>query len=140
VLSQAKASDQWAFFQAKSVKANLYELGAANAELEEKSLPASAPKAVQQAYEKRVADYRVKVAKYEEEKAQIQAEARSLERTRDEAARHGGFFGIAVIFLQIAILLSSIAALLKQRHVWHLALVVGVAGIVYFANGFFLFF
>jgi len=45
----------------------------------------------------------------------------------------------AVIFLQIAILLSSIAALLKKKIVWGLGLAVGVVGLVYFTDGFLLF-
>jgi hypothetical protein len=139
VLSQAKASDEWAYFQAKSVKANLYELGEANADLEARALPAGTPKATLQAFAKRVGDYKAKVAKYEEEKAEIQGEAQKLEKARDEAQKHGAYFGIAVIFLQISILLSSIAALLKQKPVWVLGLVVGATGILYFMNGFFLF-
>jgi len=43
---------------------------------------------------------------------------------------------MAVIFLQIGILLSSIAALLKKKPLWMLGLAVGVAGIYYFINGF----
>jgi hypothetical protein len=45
-----------------------------------------------------------------------------------------------VIFLQISILLSSIAALLKKQPAWWLGLAVGAVGLVFFANGFFLFF
>jgi hypothetical protein len=48
-------------------------------------------------------------------------------------------FGIAVIFLQIAILLSSIAALMKKKSVWVVGLIAGACGLIYFANGFFLF-
>ena len=140
VLSQAKASDQWAYYQAKGVKSDLYDLGRASAELEVKALPASTPRGVLEAYQKRVADYQAKVAKYDREKAEIQAEAKGLEQARDEAQKHGGFFGIAVIFLQISILLSSIAALLKKKPVWILGMAVGLAGVVYFLNGFFLFF
>jgi hypothetical protein len=44
-----------------------------------------------------------------------------------------------VIFFQIAILLSSIAALMKKKPVWVLGLITGAIGIVYFANGFWLF-
>jgi hypothetical protein len=139
VLSQAKASDQWAFFQAKSMKGDMYALAQASAELERQSLPASAPKAVQDAYARRVADYGGKVAKYEQEKAGIENDAKVLELARDDAQRHGGAFGIAVIFLQIAILLSSIAALLKKKPLWLAGLAVGVFGIMHFANGFFLF-
>lgn len=45
-----------------------------------------------------------------------------------------------VIFLQIAILLSSIAALLKTKPIYFAGLAVGGVGMVYFANGFLLFF
>lgn len=44
-----------------------------------------------------------------------------------------------MIFLQIAILLSSIAALIKKKPVWVLGMAVGGVGIVYFADGFLLF-
>ena len=50
------------------------------------------------------------------------------------------YTGLAVIYLQIAILLSSIAALLKKPFIYWVGLAVGVVGLVYFANGFFLFF
>jgi divalent metal cation (Fe/Co/Zn/Cd) transporter len=56
-----------------------------------------------------------------------------------DAQKHGAAFGLAVIYLQIGILLSSIAALLKQKPVYYLGLAVGVVGIVYFINGFLLF-
>ena len=58
---------------------------------------------------------------------------------RDDAQKHAQIFGIAVIFLQIAILLSSIAALMKKKSVWVVGLITGACGLVYFANGFFLF-
>jgi len=44
-----------------------------------------------------------------------------------------------VIYLQLAILLSSIAALLKKKPVWVFGLVCGAVGVVFFANGFYLF-
>ena len=137
---RTQASDNWAFFQAKSVKQNLYEMSRDNVALERKALGASAPAAVVEAFEARVQDCTKKVAKYEQEKTEIQTKAIALEKTRDDLQHHGAFFGIAVIFLQISILLSSIAALLKQKQVWALGLVVGAVGVVYFVNGFLLFF
>jgi len=91
------------------------------------------------AYEKKIDDYGGKIAKYEGEKATIQKDAKKFETVRDDAQQHSQAFGIAVIFLQIAILLSSIAALLKKKLVWLLGLAVGIAGIFYFVNGFLLF-
>ncbi len=76
---------------------------------------------------------------YEGEKAESQKVARGYEDAKAEAQKHGAAFGLAVIFLQIGILLSSIAALLKQKPVYYLGLAVGVVGIVYFVNGFYLF-
>ena len=48
-------------------------------------------------------------------------------------------FRAAVIFLRIAILLSSIAALMKKKPVWILGLITGAIGVFYFINGFLLF-
>ena len=138
MLSQAQASDQWAHYQSKSVKGNLYEMAKASTELQRQALNAGPE--VLAAYDQKIADYGKKVAKYDQEKEEISKLATGLEKTRDDAQKHGKFFGIAVIFLQIAILLSSIAALLKQKMVWVLGLAVGVGGVIYFANGFFLLF
>jgi len=44
-----------------------------------------------------------------------------------------------VVFLQMAILLSSIAALMKKKAVWAVGLTVGAAGLVYFVDGYLLF-
>ena len=135
IISQAQASDQWAYYQAKSVKANLYDINRDQLELQAKD--ASGAKAV--ALGKKAQDYAAKVAKYEAEKDVIKAKAEGLETQKTEAQRHSGTFGIAVIYLQISILLSSIAALLKKKPVWLLGLGVGALGIFYFLDGFFLF-
>ena len=81
-----------------------------------------------------------KAQKYNEEKARIEKDARRLEDIRNDATRHSQGFGVAVIYLQIAILLSSVAALMKKRPLWLLGMAVGALGAVHFANGFLLFF
>jgi len=141
VLRQNQASDQWAYYEAKSIKGNLYEMDREHLVREVKLLEAG--KGNSAALEdacKALEDTKAKVAKYEKEKAEIKEKAESIERERDDATRHGAPFGLAVIYLQIAILLSSIAALMKKQPVYWLGLVIGVVGLVYFANGFFLFF
>ena len=140
VMSQTQASDQWAFFQAKSIKSYIYEMQKDKLELELKALGPRANQEVAAEYLKKIDGYGKKIGKYEEDKTQIQREAKRFESVRDDAQKHGQAFGIAVIFLQIAILLSSIAALLKKQMIWLLGVGVGVVGIAYFINGFFLFF
>lgn len=135
VISQAKASDQWAFFQAKSVKSNLYEIQKDQLQLQLDA--ATGGRAAD--LKAKVEEYGRKVAKYDQEKDAIQKEAKNLEVIRDDAQKHSAAFGWAVIFLQISILLSSIAALLKKQPVWWLGLGIGVIGLVSFMNGFYLF-
>jgi DNA repair exonuclease SbcCD ATPase subunit len=139
VLYQTKASDQWAYYQAKSLKGYLYELQKDKLQLELKILRAKASLPVRDEYESKIAEYSKKIKKYEEERNTIQNEAKKLETARDDAQKHAQTFGIAVIFLQIAILLSSIAALMKKKYLWVLGMAVGACGIVYFVNGFLLF-
>ena len=136
VLAQSQASDQWSFYQAKSIKGYIYETQKEKFELELKSSGAKMPKALFQEYEQKIDSYAKKIKKYDEEKKDIERGAKKFEGIKEDAQKHSQIFGMAVIFLQIAILLSSIAALLKKRIVWIIGLVGGVFGLLYFVNGF----
>jgi hypothetical protein len=140
VMSQTQAANQWAYYQSKSIKGYLYEIQREALELEIKKDQSRLAKATRDEYEKKIMLYSQKLKKYDEEKAEISKEAKRLEILRDQAQRNTGIFGMAVIFLQIAILLSSIAALLKKKIVWVIGVAAGSVGLVYFANGFWLFF
>jgi hypothetical protein len=139
VMSQSQASDQWAYFQAKGIKSYLYELQAEKMELELQGLQRTTQKETVAAYKDKIADYRKKIAKYEGEKAEIQEKAKKLESIRDESQLHSKAFGVAVIYLQIAILLSTIAGLLRKKQVWYLGMATGALGLVSFADGFLVF-
>jgi hypothetical protein len=140
VLSQTQAANQWAYFQAKSIKGYLYEIQKESLDLEIKKSKGNASRSIADEYKNRIDLYTQKIKKYDDEKAEISREAKKWESIRDDAQIHAGIFGIAVIFLQIAILLSSIAALLKKKAVWVAGVATGAVGIVYFANGFLLYF
>lgn len=140
ILRQTQASDQWAYYQAKSIKGYLYELQKDKLQLEMKLLGENTPNAVQEEFAKKVDFYAKQGARYEKEKDDIQKEARDLEAQRDLAQLHAQAFGIAVILLQLAILVSSIAALMKKPAVWVIGLIMGSLGAVFFANGFLLLF
>lgn len=135
VINQSLASDQWAFYQAKSTKQHLHELQIDQFRLQALALPARSPAAA--AYAKKIGDYQVQVERYAHEKKTIEASARALEAQRDTAKLHGKPFGIAVMFLQVAILLNSIAGLMRAKRVWWVAIPVGLVGLGYFVDGFF---
>lgn len=139
LLNQTLASDQWAFYQSKSIKSYIYDMRRENLEIQVASLEKQkGNEALITKYNKMISDYTEKVKIYETEKEAINKVAKNYEAIRDESKLHSGKFGIAVIFLQISILLSSIATLSKKRFVWICGLILGVIGIFYFFDGFFL--
>ncbi len=138
VMSQSQASDQWAFYQAKSIKSYMYQMQKENLELRLRDLPKGAARETVNTYQEKIADYSKKIEKYEQEKSEIQEKAKQLESVRDEAQKHSKAFGMAIIFLQIAILLSSISGLLKKKPVWYGGLATGVVGLFFFMDGFLL--
>jgi hypothetical protein len=139
VMSQAQASDQWAYYQAKSIKGYVYELQKEKLEMDLKAMKAGMSRSLAAEYEKKIHGYDGKIQKYDGEKTEIMKKAQELEVIRDETQKHSGAFGMAAMFLQIAILLSSIAALMKQKYFWYLGMASGCFGLVHFFNGFLLF-
>jgi len=135
VINQTLASDQWAFYQAKSTKQHLHELQLEQFRLQVMALPPRSP--IADAYTKKIEEYRAKAERYDQEKKGIEAKARELEVQRDDAKRRGKPFGIAVMFLQVAILLNSVAGLMKNHRIWWTAIPVGLVGIGFFLDGFF---
>lgn len=141
LLNQTEASDQWAFYQSKSIKSYIYDMRAENLEVKVESLEKEkGNEHLIEKYNKKIDEYKQNVKKYEEEKETIKKTATSFQDQRDECKKHSGKFGIGVIFLQISILLSSIATLSKKKFVWICGLGLGIIGIFYFIDGFFLFF
>ena len=116
---QAEASDQWSYYQAKSIKQNLYE-----------ALPEVAPKDPGAGAANGAAGFAAKVTKYGKEKEEIREKAEALEKKRDasrdaasQASQHGGAMGTAVSVFQIAIALGSISIVTKKRALWYIALI-----------------
>ncbi|MBS0356589.1 MAG: DUF4337 domain-containing protein [Proteobacteria bacterium] len=134
VVNQALASDQWAFYQSKSTKQHLFEMQVEQFRLQAMALPPDNPAVP--AYQQKIAEYQKEIERYKQEKKDIEAKARSFEALRDEAKLHGRPFGLAVIFLQVAILLNSVAGLVKAKRVWWTAIPIGLVGVALFADGF----
>jgi len=138
VLSQEQASNKWSYYQSKSLKLYLYETQKDLLDLEVKRIPKN-ESATKLAYQNKMLEYETSIKRYEKEKSETKKDAEAFELKRDDAQIHSQAFGMAVIFLQISILLSSIAALIKRKYLWYLAMGVGVFGLFYFLNGFMLF-
>jgi len=142
ILAQSQESDAWAYFQSKSIKSYLYEVQKEKLELEIKALSENADKkqTLIEDYQKKIKSYEERIARYDGEKSELQKKAEGLKAEKVSHQKHSQAFGMAVIFLQIAILLCSIAGLMKKKPVWLLGSLIGVWGIINFLNGFWLLF
>jgi hypothetical protein len=129
VLAQTKASNQWAYFQSKSVKQHTCELQRDAFELQ--ALGACEP-ALADSYRVKLVDLNKDIARYDKEKNEIKASAESLEVAKSDYQRHSSTFGLAVVYLQVAIMFSALAALLKKKYIWGLGVVVGSYGLANF--------
>ena len=136
LMNQSKASDQWALYQAKSMKGYMFEMQSDNFELQ----LMNAQEKQSQKIQEKIDAYHAKIKQYDKEKVEIKSTAEGFEKSRDLNKQHSNIFGIAVIFLQVSILLSSIAALIKRKYIWIVSMGIGLVGLFYFMDGFFLFF
>jgi hypothetical protein len=141
MLNQTMAANQWSYYQSKSIKSYIFENQKDNLELQKDLLAKTSDSKVDLGqYETKIQEYNKKLAQYDTEKAEIKAKAENFEKTVKDFQSHGSKFGIAVIFLQITILMSSIAGLMKKKYIWYISMGVGVIGLFYFMDGFLLFF
>jgi hypothetical protein len=137
VMAQQRASNQWAYYQAKVMRENLYVLAAEGLELEiEEAAEKSKAKELR---EKKIAQYRKKAETYKAEKEEIMAEAKKFEEERDTAARRDPYFDYAEVLLQISIVLASIAMLSGKRWSFYLSIVLALVGAFLCVNGYGLF-
>lgn len=127
ILSQSQASDQWAYYQAKSIKETAYQTQRDALELARQSYPQ-----LESAYKTRISDYDKEVARYKKEKNEIMEDAKKLEAARDQYQKHGARFGEALILLQIGILLSSLASISKNHVYWYGGALAGAGGVAAF--------
>ena len=126
-------------FQSKSIKGYIYDMRSENLQLQVEQLEKQkGNEEVVKKYKEKIEAYNKYVKNHEEEKTEISKAAAGFEAQRDDCKLHSDKFGMAVIFLQISILLSSIATLSKKKFVWIISLVLGAIGIFYFLDGFFL--
>lgn len=126
VLAQSQASDQWSYYQAKSIKETTIQ---SQRDMLELTMD-QAGKA--ELYKEKITQYDKEIARYKQEKNDIIAEAKRLEGIRDISQGYNSNFGQALIFLQIGILLSSLASINKVTFYWYMGLTAGGAGVVMF--------
>ena len=139
IMAQGQESDQWAHYQAKSIKGHTYEVNLNALELQYLSQKGLAPEAAAE-YRKTVSKYGEEIKRYDSEKKEIKDKAEGIAKAKLKAQEMGGNFAYALIFLQIALMLSSIASLTKRHYLWYIALVCNVGWLFFFLDAWLLFY
>ena len=109
MMNQIEASDQWSYYQAKSIK---------GAVLDAKIALSTTPSEQD----------REKATKYQEEESEIKSEAEHKEVGAKSNFHKHEVFARGVTMFQIAIAIAAISALTKRRRFWIVSLLFGVVG------------
>jgi hypothetical protein len=112
MMNQIEASDQWNYYQAKSIKASV---------LDAKMSLAGAPDESDQS----------KRDRYEKEQEQIKLEAERKETAAKSNFHKHEVFAHGVTMFQIAIAIAAISALTRKRSFWIVSLIFGSVGCVF---------
>jgi len=111
LIEQIKASDQWSYYQAKGIKAEIASL--------------SPTKDIAQ------------IEKYKTEQQSIKQIAEDFEKTSKIYLDQHVILSRAVTMFQIAIAISAISILTGRRWLWYFAIIISLIGIVFFISSYF---
>ena len=134
----AQEGSKWAFFQAKSIKQNIMESQLKVFEID--ALGSEKPHNQKMLLEETINLYRSDIARYDQEKGDIKADAEDTGKKNTRLSKQGAQYALSVVFFQIGIMLSSVSALLKRKEMWVVGIIMGAIALVFLVNGIFLLF
>jgi len=126
IILQNKVTDQWAYYQAKNIRRHTDELFADLTSV----VATKDTEAVVKLHEK----YRAEADRYKDEQKELDTKARELEKEAELARRKADRFDLGEVFLEIALVITSITLLSGRRMFWHLGLLLATAGVVLAAS------
>jgi len=121
LIQRVKASDQWNYYQAKNLKAELV----ASTDRLLHTLSPNTP----------VEDHKLDQARYEREKESIKKTAEDAEKLSEKHLERHVPLASAVTAFQIAIAISAISILTRKKQFWYMGLLLMLAGIGFLIAG-----
>ncbi len=131
ILEQTKATDQWAYFQAKSTKGHVYLVGAEII----KALSATQSTTAGDAHGPSLRHFQEETERYDREKEEVKKEAEHLEAESQHEFHKHHQFALGIACFQVGIVLASVSILVRLRAIYYLSLVAGAAGLVWTVMG-----
>jgi len=126
VVLQAKATDEWAFYQAKNVRRHVDELFT-----DLTSVEATTDAAI---LSKLRDKYSQEAARYKDDMKGIEDKARELEAEVATERNRADRFDLAEVFMEVGLVITSITLLSGRRIFWYLGIVLGIVGIAVAAS------
>ena len=133
--SQAKAVDQWAYYQSKSTKQHMAENFADMLKVQLELNPTLKPE-IRARVEAKVAAQEAAARKFEKEKEQIRVVAEGAAKDYDAMNIHDDQFDLAEACLSVAVALAGVTVLTKKRWLFGVAGVFALIGLLYGLAGF----
>ena len=121
LMMQNRATDQWAYYQARNIRRHNYEMSLDLLSLIEFKDKGAADK-VREKYQK-------EAERYTKEGAEIEGQAKDFEAESGQAQRKADRYDLGEVFLEIALVISSLALLSRKQIFWFLGIICGVAGL-----------
>jgi hypothetical protein len=122
VVLQNKSSDQWAYYQAKNIRRHEDEVFADFASV----MSTTDAQKASQLREK----YQSEADKYRDQQKDIDSEARKLEQETSHERDRANRYDLGEVFLEVALVITSITLLSGRRLFWQAGIVLGVVGLV----------
>ena len=119
---QTQVADQWAYYQAKDTRLHLDAMVADFA-------PIMAFSDTQKAAQLE-SKYKAEADRYRQDKSDIEAKAKELENDTAREGRRADRFDLGEVFLEIAMVVTSITLLSGRRSFWYGGIVLSAIGIV----------
>jgi hypothetical protein len=128
LLLQTKATDQWAYYQAKDIRRRSYELF-----LDELSVfTLQNPTQIANIKQK----YNSEVERYSKDQKDIETEAQNAEKEVTVEQRRADRFDLGEVLLEASLVICSITLLTRKLAFWKLGIVMGFAGLLIAGSGF----
>jgi len=127
LLNQSRASDHWAEYQAKNIRRHTYELFLDLMSATDAKDNARAEKVKEK--------YAREIERYDDQKKEIQSEAREFEKEVEIEQRKADRFDLGEVLLEAGLVIASMTLITRRRVFWKLGLVFAAAGLLTAVTG-----
>ena len=131
ILEQTKATDQWAYYQTKSTKGHVYQVGGEII----KALSVTQNTTAGDSHGAALRYFQEQTDRYDREKEEVKKEAEHLEAESQHEFHKHHQFALGIACFQVGIVLASVSILVRIRAIYYLSVVAGAAGIIWTVVG-----